>query len=89
MKIKKELTVTLNSGDEVTIYILDIIESEEFHKDYVLYLINLDEENIYASSVEEKDGKFELNAITEEKEMNFVQSKIEEMKSQLKSEGDE
>lgn len=84
MDIKKKLTIPVgNSNEKVTIYVLDIIESEEFNKDFILYLIDVDDEHIYASQLNKKDNMYELNYITDEKELNFVKNKINEYKANV------
>ncbi len=84
MDIKKKLTIPVgDSNEKVTIYVLDIIESEEFNKDFILYLIDVDDEHIYASQLNKKDNMYELNYITDEKELNFVKNKINEYKANV------
>ena len=82
MEIKKELTIPIGeSNEKVTIYVLDIIKSNEFNKDFILYLIDEDDEHIYASQLDKKDDMYELNYITDENELKFVKTKINEYKA--------
>ena len=81
MEIKKEITIPIGeSKEKVTIYVLDIIKSTEFNKDFVLYLIDEDDEHIYASQLDKKEDMYELNYITDENELSFVKNKINEYK---------
>ena len=89
MEIKKELTVTLSSKDTVVIYVLDIIKSSEFRHDYVLYLIDLDDVNIYASILKEEDDKFELSAIEDDRELDFIKKEINKYQRKIKSGSEE
>ena len=90
MEIKKELKVALGgSNEKITIYILDLIEGKQFNKDFILYLIDLDEENVYASQINKKDGMFELNSITDEEELKFIHDKIQEYKKVAILEGND
>ena len=84
MEIKKKLTVPIGeSSEKVTIYILDIVESKEFNKDFIFYLVDVDDENIYASQLNKKDGVYELNYITDDEELKFVTKKINEYKENM------
>ncbi len=74
-----KLTVSLN-GKDVTIDVLDIIESSEFNKEYIVYTIDgLDQSNIFASILNEQETTYSLDTIESEEELNFVNSKIKEI----------
>ena len=72
-------TQSLN-GKDVTIDVLDIIESSEFNKEYIVYTIDgLDQSNIFASILNEQETTYSLDTIESEEELNFVNSKIKEI----------
>ena len=84
--INKELTATLGNIKDVNILVLDIFESRNKDKNYILYTIDLDDENIYASIInKKKDGSIILNPVTSEEEIKYIEHKV----SKLKSIGDE
>ena len=73
--MNKELTATLGNIKDVNIRVLDIFEFA--NKNYILYTIDLDDENIYASIInKKKDNSIILNPIKEEKEIKYIEKKI-------------
>ena len=84
--MNKELTATLGNIKDVNILVLDIFESVNKDKNYILYTIDLDDENIYASIInKKKDGSIILNPVKNEDEIKYIEKKI----GKLKSIGDE
>ena len=84
--MNKELTATLGNIKDVNILVLDIFESRNKDKNYILYTIDLDDENIYASIInKKKDGSIILNPVKNEDEIKYIEHKI----SKFKSIGDE
>ena len=84
--INKELTATLGNITDVNILVLDIFESRNKDKNYILYTIDLDDENIYASIInKKKDGSIILNPVKNEDEIKYIEKKV----GKLQSIGDE
>ena len=82
----KELTATLGNIKDVNILVLDIFESRNKDKNYILYTIDLDDENIYASIInKKKDGSIILNPVKNEDEIKYIEKKV----GKLQSIGDE
>lgn len=78
--IKEELVVDFNN-EKVIIYVLDIFKFK--NKNYVLYLISKDRENIYSSVVNYKGDILELLEISGKEEIFFVNQKIKEYKEKV------
>lgn len=72
-----KLVVTAENGQDVTINVLDIIESEEFNKTFMIYNIDGNNEAIFASILNEKEDTFSLDTITEQKEIEFINHEID------------
>ena len=60
---------------DVTISVLDIIDSLEFNKSFMVY--NIDgSDAVYASVLNESSTTYSLDAITEQKEWDFINAQI-------------
>lgn len=70
-----KLVVKGQDGNDLTISVLDIIDSLEFNKSFMVYSIE-GADSVYASVVNETDTTYTLDAITEQKEWDFVNAKI-------------
>lgn len=82
-----KLTVTMENGNAVEIEVIDIIESPEFNKQFIVYTFpSINDENFYASILDETDTTFSLNAIETKEELDFVEKKIEELAKDLSNE---
>ncbi len=78
--VKEELTATLGNIKDVNIKVLDIFESA--NKNYILYTIDLDNENIYASIInKKKDNTIILNPVKDEEEIKYIEKRINKIKS--------
>lgn len=72
-----KLKVTIEDGSEVTVNVLDIIDSLEFNKTFMVYTVNDNDENIFASILNEKEETFSLDTITDNKEIEYINSEID------------
>ncbi len=60
---------------DITISVLDIIDSLEFNKSFMVY--NIDgSDAVYASVLNESSATYSLDAITEQKEWDFINAQI-------------
>ena len=73
-----KLDVIRETGDKLSIDVIDIFSKENDDKEYILYSIN---DDIYASILLEDDTTFELKTIEDESDMNFVKERINELVS--------
>ena len=73
----RKLKVTIEDGSEVTVNVLDIIDSIEFKKTFIIYTVNDNEESIFASILNESETSYSLDTITDEKEINYINSEID------------
>lgn len=81
-----KLTVSLNEN-EVVIDVIDIIESEEYNKEYVFYTIDgVETKEIFASILNEKDDSYSLDTIENEEEFDYVNKMIVNMSLDLEEE---
>lgn len=72
-----KLKVTIEDGSEVTVNVLDIIDSLGFNKTFMIYTVNDNDENIFASILNEKEETFSLDTITDNKEIEYINSEID------------
>ncbi len=77
MEENNKLTVTAENGQDVTINVLDIIDSEEFDKTFMIYNIDGNDEAVFASILNEKDDSFSLDTIVEPNELNYINHEID------------
>ena len=72
-----KLTLKAENGANVTIDILDIIDSEQFDKTFIIYTLDGgDSSTILASILNETDYDYSLDTITSQEEMNFIDEQI-------------
>ena len=74
-----KLLVTVEGGRQSEISVIDIIESEEFDKEFILYTLENDSETVYASILNEDDNSFSLDTITDPKEIEFINMEIDRL----------
>lgn len=72
-----KLKVTIEDGSEVTVNVLDIIDSLEFNKTFIIYTVNDNDENIFASILNETETTFSLDTITDNKEIDYINKEID------------
>lgn len=74
-----KLTVIDETGTPQTIYVLDIISPEETPsgKEIMLYFFVDKPVEVYASYIIEDETSYELAAITDPRELDFVNSEID------------
>lgn len=73
-----KLNVTSETGDKITIDVIDIFNNEKEGKEYILYTIDND---IYASLLEETKDTFMLKTITSDDDMELIKKRINELVS--------
>lgn len=79
MEDSTKLTVNTEEGKVIEINVLDIIASNEYNKEFIIYNIINNENNVFASVLEEDDNSFTLKAIDDAKEYEFVNKEIEKL----------
>ena len=73
-----KLNVTSETGDKITIDVIDIFNNEKEGKEYILFTIDND---IYASLLEETKDTFMLKTITSDEDMELIKKRINELVS--------
>lgn len=74
----RKLTVTTDDGNQVTINVLDIIDSKEFNKEFIIYLVDGNEETVFASILNESEETFSLDTIESDQEIEYINKKIDD-----------
>lgn len=72
-----KLLVTIEDGTQIEISVLDIVESEEFDKEFVLYTLGTDNQTVYASILNESEDSYSLDTITDQREIDFINKEID------------
>ena len=71
------LTIKLKDGDSAVINVLDIIDSNVYGKTFIIYTFEGEDKTIFASILNEKEETYSLDTITDEEEINFINSEID------------
>ncbi len=82
-----KLKVTIEDGSEVTINVLDIVDSLEFDKTFIIYTVNNQKDTIFSSILNEEENDYSLDTISDQKEIDFINNEIDRVVSEL-SEGE-
>lgn len=80
------LQITIEDGSKVTVHVLDIIESDEFNKDFIIYTVNDNSNTLFASILNEGEQTYSLDTITDQKELDYINKEIDRVVSELSEE---
>ena len=80
------LKVTVEDGSVVNVNVLDIIDSARFNKTFVIYTVNDDKSNIFASILNEKEDSFSLDTIKEKEELDYINAEIDRVVEEVEGE---
>lgn len=83
-----KLKVTIEDGTTVDVNVLDIVDSLEFNKTFIIYTINNEEDTIFSSILNETETTFSLDTITDQKEIDFINNEIDRAVSELSESGE-
>lgn len=83
-----KLKVTIEDGTEVVVNVLDIVDSLEFNKAYIIYTVNDEEDTIFSSILNETETTYSLDTITDQKELDFINNEIDRVVSELSESGE-
>ena len=75
-KLDTRLTVSIEDGSKVTISVLDIIDSYTYDKTFMIYTLEGENHTIFASILNEKDTTYSLDTITNQQELDYINSEI-------------
>lgn len=80
------LKVTVEDGSIVDVKVLDIIDSARFNKTFIIYTVNGDESNIFASILNEIEESYSLDTIKEQDEIDYINEEIDRVVEEIKGE---
>lgn len=80
------LNVTAEDGSTISVRVLDIIDSVKFNKSFIIYTVNGDDSNIFASILNESESSYSLDLISDEEEINYINQEIDRVVEEMKSE---
>ena len=80
------LKVTVEDGSTVNVNVLDIIDSARFNKTFVIYTVNDDKSNVFASILNEKEDSFSLDTIKEKEELDYINTEIDRVVEEVEGE---
>ena len=75
-KMDTRLSLTIEDESKVIINVLDIIDSYNYDKTFMIYTLDGENKTVFASILNEKDTTYSLDTITNEEELNFINSEI-------------
>ena len=76
-KFDNKLTISLEDGTKAVIEVLDIIDSNIYDKTFIIYKFENDEDNIFASILNEEEKSYSLDTIINQDEINYINSEID------------
>lgn len=88
-ELSNVLTVTVEDGTTVDVNVLDIIESEEFNKSFILYTVNENKDTIFASILNEEEESYSLDTIINLAEIDFINKEIDRVVEELNEDAGE
>ena len=77
MEEDNKLTIEIETGEKVKINVLDIIDSYAFNKSFIIYNFEGEEDEVYASILNEGETTCSLDTITDPEEIQYITSEIE------------
>lgn len=80
------LKVTVEDGSVVNVNVLDIIDSARFNKTFVIYTVNDDKSNVFASILNEKEDSFSLDTIKDKEELDYINAEIDRVVEEVEGE---
>lgn len=83
-----KLKVTIEDGTEVVVNVLDIVDSLEFNKTYVIYTVNDQDDTIFASILNETETTYSLDTITAQNELDYINNEIDRVVSEISELGE-
>lgn len=75
-EFNNKLTLKSENGTDVTINILDIIDSDEFDKTFIIYTLFDNHTNVFVSILNEEELTYSLDTITDKHELDFANNLI-------------
>ena len=81
MEIK--LAITTEDGNRVVVNVLDIIDSYTYNKTFLIYTFANENKSVFASILNESDTSYSVDTITNQDEINYINSEINRVTSEL------
>ena len=82
-KMDNKLTITIEDGTTAVINVLDIIDSYVYDKTFMIYTFDNENQTIFASVLNEGDTSYSLDTITSQDEINYINSEINRVASEV------
>ncbi len=76
-----KLELTDENGIKQIINVIDILDDNEFNKQFIIYYLEGDNDNIYSSILNEQEDTFTLDPIVIENEIDYINLYINKMLS--------
>jgi hypothetical protein len=81
--VDNKLIVKREDGNDLSITVLDIFDSEDEQKQFIIYSVEDNEDNIFASILVEDENSYELKTIENEEDAKLVNKRIEEITKEI------
>jgi len=75
-KFDNTLNINFTDGTKATINVLDIIDSYAFNKSFMIYTFSGGDNSVFASVLNESDTSYSLDTITNQEEIDYINSEI-------------
>ena len=80
--MENKLKITVEDGTQAVINVLDIIDSYVYDKTFMIYTFDDKNNTIFASILNEDDTSYSLDAITNQEEIDYINSEIDRVASE-------
>lgn len=87
--MENKLIVAAEDGSPVEINVLDIIDSYAYNKTFMIYTLVNDNKTIFASILNETDTSYSLDTITNQEEIDYINSEINRVASEQDEEDED
>lgn len=78
-EFNRKLKLTDENGLPIVINVIDILDENEFNKEFIIYTLEGDDDTIFASVLNEKEDSYSLDAINNDNEINYVNEYIDKL----------
>lgn len=78
-EFNRKLNLTDENGLPIVINVIDILDENEFNKEFIIYTLEGDDDTIFASVLNEKEDSYSLDAINNDNEINYVNEYIDKL----------
>lgn len=81
--MENKLKISTKDGTVIEINVLDIIDSYTYNKTFMIYTFANENKSVFASILNESDTSYSLDTITNQEEIDYINSEIDRVSNEL------